>query len=198
MTFFGMNWYRRTGANWTAQCGISFTRLPPSISSLPLGLRISSMKSCMALDGRLGEKAHGDHGDKACRQSEESRGNVAHAEPVGDRLGMGVESLPGRRLDFRSRAFPGRLQFVELGDGGIRRRPTSRSTFHRTNCMIARHPRDSRAQTPKPTMMPATAPHLLARFHHTPRTSAGKRPAAASEKAHDTIARMSDGLVDAT
>ena len=46
-------------------------------------------------------------------------------------------------------------------------------------------------------MMPAMAPCVVARFHQMPMTSAGKFPAMASENAQPTMARMSDGLVEA-
>ena len=46
-------------------------------------------------------------------------------------------------------------------------------------------------------MIPAIAPMAVVRFHQTPMISAGKLPAMASENAHPTIARMSEGLVDA-
>ena len=46
-------------------------------------------------------------------------------------------------------------------------------------------------------MMPATAPADVARFHQMPITSAGKLPAIASENAQPTMARISDGLVEA-
>ena len=46
-------------------------------------------------------------------------------------------------------------------------------------------------------MMPAIAPAVVVRFHHTPMISAGKLPAMASEKAQPTMARMSEGFVAA-
>ena len=46
-------------------------------------------------------------------------------------------------------------------------------------------------------MMPQIAPAVVVRFHQMPMTSAGKLPAMASENAQPTMARMSDGLVEA-
>ena len=51
---------------------------------------------------------------------------------------------------------------------------------------------------PQPAMMPQMAPVVVARFHQMPSASAGKLPAMASENAQPTIARMSDGLVEAS
>ena len=45
--------------------------------------------------------------------------------------------------------------------------------------------------------MPQIAPVVVAFFHQMPMTSAGKFPAMASENAQPTMARMSDGRVDA-
>ncbi len=46
-------------------------------------------------------------------------------------------------------------------------------------------------------MMPQIAPVVVAVFHQMPMTSAGKFPAMASENAQPTMARMSDGRVEA-
>ena len=46
--------------------------------------------------------------------------------------------------------------------------------------------------------MPAIAPHLLARFQNTPRTSAGKNAEAAIENAAPTRNRMLPGFSDVT
>ena len=51
---------------------------------------------------------------------------------------------------------------------------------------------------PKPAIMPREAPHLLARFQKMPRVKAGKKAAAANEKAADTKNRMSAIFKDAT
>ena len=45
--------------------------------------------------------------------------------------------------------------------------------------------------------MPQMAAVVVVRFHQMPMTSAGKLPAMASENAQPTMARMSDGLVEA-
>ena len=50
---------------------------------------------------------------------------------------------------------------------------------------------------PQPAMIPQMAPVVVARFHQMPSVNAGKLPAMASENAHPTMARMSDGLVEA-
>ena len=51
---------------------------------------------------------------------------------------------------------------------------------------------------PQPATMPQMAPVVVVRFHQMPSVSAGKLPAMASENAQPTIARMSDGLVEAS
>src|SRR5712692_2309188 len=51
---------------------------------------------------------------------------------------------------------------------------------------------------PHPAMIPQMAPAVVARFHQMPMTSAGKLPAMASENAQPTMARMSEGLVEAS
>ena len=46
-------------------------------------------------------------------------------------------------------------------------------------------------------MIPQIAAAVVVRFHQMPMTSAGKLPAMASENAQPTIARMSEGRVEA-
>jgi len=46
--------------------------------------------------------------------------------------------------------------------------------------------------------MPQMAPAVVVRFHQMPMVMAGKLPAMASENAQPTMARMSDGRVDAS
>ncbi len=51
---------------------------------------------------------------------------------------------------------------------------------------------------PHPARIPQMAPVVVARFHQMPITSAGKLPAIASENAQPTMARISDGRVEAS
>ena len=50
---------------------------------------------------------------------------------------------------------------------------------------------------PNPAMMPAIAAGVVVRFHQMPSTKPGKFPAMARENAQPTMARISEGLVEA-
>ena len=52
--------------------------------------------------------------------------------------------------------------------------------------------------TPKPPIIPATAPALFALFHQTPKTRGKKRPELAKQNAHATAPKIEVSLSEAT